>query len=173
MIAQFCARCGTALKADVVAGRERPICPACGFVVFRNPIPVAVMAAHRAGEFVLIRRRDEPLRGFWAPPTGYLEWEEGAEEAAVREAREETGLAVRPQGLLGVYSRADTGILFVAYLGEVVGGEAQAAEDAEAVAFSAPDRLPPQPTTHRGELLDVWFLEVIEDVLKQAAKRLS
>lgn len=172
-LAKHCIRCGTALKNEVIAGRERPICPACGFIVYRNPIPVAVMVARRAGEFLLIRRRDEPLRGFWAPPTGYLEWDESAEEAAVREAREETGLAIRLEGLLGVYSRADTGVLFAAYWGEVVGGEAQAAEDAEAAAFFAPDRLPPQPATHRGELLDGWFLEVIEDVLKQAAKRLS
>jgi 8-oxo-dGTP diphosphatase len=141
--------------------------------VYSNPIPVAVMVAHREGEFVLIRRRDEPLRGFWAPPTGYVEWDESAEQAALREAREETGLEVSLDRLLGVYSRAETGILFVAYWGEVVGGEARPAEDAEVVAFFASTRLPPQPTTHRGTLLDEWFLQVVSDVMREGERCLQ
>jgi ADP-ribose pyrophosphatase YjhB (NUDIX family) len=108
------------------------------------------MVAHLDGEFVWVRRRHEPLRGFWAPPTGYVEWDESTEEAALREAREETGLEVRLDRLLGVYSRADTGILFVAYRGEVVGGEARASDDAEAVAFFAPTHLPATAGNHRG-----------------------
>jgi ADP-ribose pyrophosphatase YjhB (NUDIX family) len=101
-----------------------------------------------------------------------VEWDESTEQAALREAREETGLEVRSDGLLGVYSRADSGILFVAYFGQVVSGEARASEDAEVVGFFPPDRLPPQPATHRELLLDVWFLQVIEDLLGQGAKRL-
>ncbi len=131
------------------------------------------MVAHRDRELVLIRRREEPLRGFWAPPSGYVEWDESTEQAALREAREETGLEVSLDRLLGVYSRADTGILFVAYWGEVVGGEVCAAEDAEAIAFVAPTRLPPQPATHRGTRLDEWFLEVVGDVMREGARYLS
>jgi 8-oxo-dGTP diphosphatase len=170
---KYCAQCGTELTTGFQSGRQRPTCPGCGFVVYSNPIPVAVMVAHRDGEFVLIRRREEPLRGFWAPPSGYVEWDESTEQAALREAREETGLEVSLDRLLGVYSRADTGILFVAYWGEVVGGEARAGEDAEAIAFFAPTRLPPQPATHRGTRLDEWFLEVVGDVMREGARCLS
>ncbi len=170
---KYCAQCGTELTTRFQSGRQRPTCLGCGFVVYSNPIPVAVMAAHRDGEFVLIRRREEPLRGFWAPPSGYVEWDESTEQAALREAREETGWEVSLDRLLGVYSRADTGILFVAYWGEVVGGEARAGEDAEAVAFFASTRLPPQPATHRGTQLDEWFLEVVGDVMREGARCLS
>jgi 8-oxo-dGTP diphosphatase len=169
---KYCGQCGTELTAGSGPGRRRPTCPNCGLVVYSNPIPVAVMVAHRDGEFVWVRRRDEPLRGFWAPPTGYVEWDESTEEAALREAREETGLEVSLERLLGVYSRADTGILFVAYRGEVVGGQARASDDAEAVAFIGPAHMPPQPPTHRGTLLDEWFLQVVGDVMCEAMRNL-
>lgn len=174
MNSPHCLRCGAVLQVQVIAGRKRPTCPACGFILYRNPIPVAAMLAHRDGEFLLVKRGEDPLRGFWAPPTGYVEWDESTEQAALRETREETGVEVRLDGLLGVYSRADTGILFVAYYGAVVGAEARAEGDAEteAVGFFARDRLPLQPATHRGTLLDAWFLQVIEDALAQGAKRL-
>lgn len=54
---------------------------------------------------VLVARRNPP-RG-WALPGGFIDYGETVEQAAVREAREETGLAVRLQRLLGVYSSPD------------------------------------------------------------------
>jgi 8-oxo-dGTP diphosphatase len=171
-VLKYCGRCGTELTTGSGAGRQRPTCPNCGWIVYSNPIPVALMAAHLDGKFVWVLRRDEPLRGFWAPPTGYVESDESTEEAALREAHEETGLEVSLDRLLGVYSRADTGILFVAYRGEVVGGQASASDDAEEVEFFDPARIPPQPATHRGTLLDEWFLQVIGEVMGEAARTL-
>lgn len=54
------------------------------------------------GRIVLVRRRHPPEG--WAIPGGFIEIGESAEHAAVREALEETGLAVRLEALLGVYS---------------------------------------------------------------------
>lgn len=58
-------------------------------------------------EVLLIRRGQDPFEGHWALPGGFVEYGERVEEAARREAEEETSLPVRLTGLLGVYSAPD------------------------------------------------------------------
>lgn len=55
-------------------------------------------------EVVLVRRKFPPFRGLYALPGGFVEYGETTEQACVREAEEETGLKVRIEKLLGVYS---------------------------------------------------------------------
>lgn len=57
------------------------------------------------GRVVLVKRGHPPLEGEWSIPGGVLEVGETVREAAVREAREETGLIVEPGELLGVFDR--------------------------------------------------------------------
>ncbi len=146
-------------------GRERPACQSCGYVVYRNPAPVAMALAHQGGRLLLVRRAKEPLRGFWAPPAGYVEMDESAEEAAIREAREETGLEVVLDGLQGVYSQRDLGVVLIVYHGRVMGGRLASGDDAMEVGLFPYDSLPPQPPSHAGTRLDCWFLEVIGHLL--------
>src|SRR5258708_16451779 len=54
---------------------------------------------------VLVKRAHPPLQAEWSIPGGVLEVGELVREAAIREAREETGLTVEPGELLGVYDR--------------------------------------------------------------------
>jgi len=56
------------------------------------------------GRIVLIRRSNPPFQGCYALPGGFVEVGETVEAAAVREAREETGLDVELLGLVGIYS---------------------------------------------------------------------
>ncbi|MGI8650210.1 MAG: NUDIX domain-containing protein, partial [Rubrobacter sp.] len=58
----------------------------------------------QSGGVVLIRRRNEPFEGQWCLPGGFVEVGESVEAAAVREMREETGLDVKLERLVGVYS---------------------------------------------------------------------
>lgn len=164
MIAQFCVRCGTALTTAVVAGRERPTCPACGFVVYHNPAPVGMAVVEDQGRLVLIRRTIPPLKGYWAPPAGYVEIGESVPEAAIREAREETGLEITLDGLIGVYSQADVPVVIVAYRGKAGGGEMKAGDDAGDIASFAPGQLPAQPFPAEGTGFDRWFYGVLESV---------
>src|SRR5579859_5374726 len=54
---------------------------------------------------LLVKRAHPPIQGQWSIPGGVLEVGELIREAAVREAREETGLIVEPGELLGVFDR--------------------------------------------------------------------
>jgi 8-oxo-dGTP diphosphatase len=90
------------------------------------------------GRVLLVKRGHAPLAGEWSIPGGVLELGETVREAAVREAQEETGLAVETSELLGVYDRVvrdDDGrtlyhFVLIDFLCRRVSGQAQAAGDA-------------------------------------------
>ncbi len=72
---------------------------------YRNPFPTVDILIRIDDQLVWIERKNEP-RG-WALPGGFVDAGESVEEAAIREAKEETGLDVHLQELLYVYSRPD------------------------------------------------------------------
>ncbi|WP_027190684.1 NUDIX domain-containing protein [Fundidesulfovibrio putealis] len=81
------------------------ICELCGrpLQTYRNPTPtVDIIIACPGRKVVLIERKNIPFG--WALPGGFVDYGETVENAAVREALEETGLEVELTGLLGVYS---------------------------------------------------------------------
>lgn len=56
---------------------------------------------------LLIQRADEPYKGCWAFPGGFLNMDETTEQCAIRELEEETGLKVNDVHQIGVYSKVD------------------------------------------------------------------
>jgi 8-oxo-dGTP diphosphatase len=91
---------------------------------------------------VLIRRGSDPFEGQWALPGGFVEVGETVEQAAVREAAEETGLVVELAHLVGVYSEPERDPrghnVSVAFLARVFGGELLASTDASEVSVLDP-----------------------------------
>jgi 8-oxo-dGTP diphosphatase len=91
------------------------------------------------GRVVLVKRGHAPLQGKWSIPGGVLEVGEALRTAAVREAREETGLTIEPGELLGVFERVvpdEQGrmryhYVLIDFLCRRLGGELIAADDAE------------------------------------------
>ena len=141
----YCPQCATQLVWQMAGERERPTCPACGFVFYFNPVVGAGTLVETDGGVVLVRRGVAPKAGCWGLPAGYVEADERAEDAAVRETWEETGLRVEIDDLLGVYSfgrEPQTGVLIL-YAARTVGGELRAGDDAQEVRAFAPEDLPP------------------------------
>ncbi len=96
---------------------------------------------------IVIRRGFEPFRGSWALPGGFVEYGETVEDAARREALEETGLEIELLQLLGVYSdptrdpRGHTAS--IVYIARPTGGTLTAGDDAAETAFAtSPSQLP-------------------------------
>lgn len=100
---------------------------------------------------LLVKRAHPPLQAQWSIPGGVLEVGELVREAAIREAREETGLIVEPEALLGVYDRilrnAEQRVQYhyvlIDFLCRRVGGELKAASDAAEVRWFTREELPP------------------------------
>lgn len=99
---------------------------------------------------VLVKRAHPPLQAQWSIPGGVLEVGELVREAAIREAREETGLIVEPGELLGVYDRVlrdpkqrvQYHYVLIDFLCRRVSGDLQAAGDAAEVRWFAREELP-------------------------------
>lgn len=133
MRARFCIRCGTKLQLRVIEHRQRLVCPACGHIAFGNAKPAVGVLIERDGKLLLVRRERAPFKGYWDIPGGFLEEDEHPRTGAIREAREETGLRVAVDELLGVYHdrSGDDYTLNLYYRAHVVGGREQAGDDAD------------------------------------------
>ncbi len=134
-------------------------CPSCGHEIpfYRNPVPTVDVVIFIPGQGVVLVARKNPPPG-WALPGGFVDYGETVERAAVREAFEETGLAVTLTGLVGVYSdpkrdpRMHT--ISVVYTAEVANPKALNAGDDAAEARIFPlDKLPAKLAFDHGQIL--------------------
>lgn len=136
--------CGQRLTTAIPEGdtRRRLVCFDCGFVHYVNPRPVAATIPTREdGHLLLVRRAIEPRVGSWVFPGGYMDVDETAEEAAMRETKEEACLDVDELSLLGVYTRTGPGVMVVVYEARAR-GEAAVGDEVSEVRWFAPDAIP-------------------------------
>ena len=104
---RFCPVCGGALEARALKAAEptRLVCLRCGYVFYLDPkVAVGTIIRDDRDRIVLVRRAIEPGYGKWVFPGGYVDRGEEVQIAAIREAREETGLEVRIERLVNIYS---------------------------------------------------------------------
>ncbi len=142
----FCPQCGASLALEERFGRLRPSCQQCGWVFFPDPKVAAAVLIEQDGRVLLARRANDPARGLWTMPAGFIDAGEDPAEAAARECKEETGLVVRITGLLDVLSgqeHARGAHIVIFYRAEVESGELTPGDDVDAVRFFARGDLPP------------------------------
>ena len=138
LVPRFCSQCGSELGPAVIRHGETGWECLCGQRHHRRPTVGVAVVVLEAGRLLLVRRRYGSKAGLWCIPCGHLGWGEDVRAAAVREAREETGLVVELDGLIDVHTnfwhpeRLTVGIWFA---GHRTGGELLAGDDAAEVGF--------------------------------------
>ena len=99
------------------------MCDGCRFVFYLDPKVAVGMIIRTEGErLVLVRRAIEPGYGKWVFPGGYVDRGETLTSAALREAREESGLEVRLDGLVNIYSYPGRTPVVIVYAATAIGG---------------------------------------------------
>jgi 8-oxo-dGTP diphosphatase len=156
----YCPICSHGLVERQIGGRLRPHCEHCGYTHFINPVPSVGLLIEMDGGLVLIRRGHPPHKDRWTLPSGFIEADESAEQAAIREAAEETGLQVEIIEMAGINSFPEgppvSGII-IFYRARPVGGALCAGDDAAEARVFLPDALPVMPfRTHR-EIMAEWL----------------
>ena len=142
---KFCPRCGSAVTQEERFGKPRPVCPQCGWIHFVDPKVAAAVLVERDGQVLLVRRVNEPFRGLWTLPAGFVNGGEDPAEAAERECLEETGLSVRVTRVYEIVAGREhpRGADFViVYQAEVISGDMKPDDDADAVEWFARENLP-------------------------------
>jgi len=143
---KYCPRCGTVLILAERFGKQRPLCPACGWIYFADPkVAVAVLLQEQA-RVLLVRRANDPFRGLWTLPAGFVDAGEDPRRAAERECLEETGLSVRTlhvRDVLAGHEHQRGADFVIVYDAEVLSGRLAAGDDADRAEWFDRAQLPP------------------------------
>lgn len=110
---------------------------------------------------LLIRRGNEPFKDYWAFPGGFLNPEETAEEAVVRELKEETGLSLKDVKQLKTYTSPDRDprerVITIAFTANTDDAEVKGGDDAAEARWFPLDNLPNLAFDHSQILKDALY----------------
>ncbi len=152
----FCRECGAALEERIAFGKQRGVCPSCGYTHFDDPKVAVGVVVELDGGILLGKRNHDPMNGCWSFPSGFVDAGEVPEDAAIREVEEETGIKVTLDRLLGVYSQPGERVIFIAYAARVTRGRIQVGAECQDVRFFSPDRLPLLAFPHDAAIVHAW-----------------
>ena len=153
---KFCASCGTRLTMREHEGSQRPVCPACGRVVYYDPKLAVACVIERDGQTLMVRRAVQTGYGLWSMPGGYVDRGEPVETAAAREVVEEAGLIVEVGQLIGLFSDAGNPVVVAAYAATEVGGVLAPGPESLDVGYFPLDGLPPLAFPRDEQILRRW-----------------
>ncbi len=119
---KYCSNCGHALEFKIPAGdnRLRGVCQQCDFIHYVNPKIVAGTIPIWGDSVLLCKRAIEPRKGYWTLPAGFMEMQETASEAAMRETWEEAEARVAIKNLYSMISVPHIGQVHIFFMAELV-----------------------------------------------------
>jgi ADP-ribose pyrophosphatase YjhB (NUDIX family) len=161
---RFCPKCAAELEHEP----DHLRCPNCGERYWGNSVPGAQAVIVRDGSVLLGRRANDPGRGRWDLPGGFLQEGEEAEDALRREVREETGLELDHLAFLGTWNESywDRTVLCLTWTATPAGGDEQAGDDLAELRWFGADERP-----HNDELAFPTFEEILSLVLARHEHR--
>ena len=152
---KFCGECGTATNFAPDEHRSNHhYCPACGWRWYSPPTPVTLVLVTTDDGNVVYTRKKHFEPGRWSVVSGFIPRGERAEDAAVREVQEETGLDVEIVKFMGthVYGRQPEQIV-IAFHCRVLGGTPAPDDDIDEL-----DIAPPDPSRMREGSTSWWLV---------------
>lgn len=102
MAVNFCVSCGHSMETRMIDGVERRACPSCGNVHWGNYNVGVGALVFKDQKMLLVRRAQEPGKGKWTNPGGYIEQLEPIEETVAREVWEETGVRAEVRSIVAL-----------------------------------------------------------------------
>lgn len=156
---RFCGKCGT--PTVMKTGEPAMQCPACGLLAYPRIAP-AIMVLVRDGDKLLLARSPHFKPGVFSALAGFVEPGETLEQCAVREVREEVGIAIANLRYFHSQPWPFPNSLMVAFFADYAGGTIMPdPKEIEAAAWFSPDALPilPEPISISRRLIEAALKE--------------
>ncbi|CAM3341137.1 NUDIX domain-containing protein [Paenibacillus lupini] len=120
----FCLACGDKLEVRNIGGEDRKACPSCSFVHWGNYSIGVGACVVKDNKVLLVRRAQEPGKGYWTTPGGYIEQLEHIRGSIAREVWEETGVRAIVTKIIGLRDRPHTvHDIYITFEMEYIDGE--------------------------------------------------
>ncbi|MFA6197991.1 MAG: NUDIX hydrolase [Patescibacteria group bacterium] len=160
MLYNNCPKCGWKYSGQGL--KHILSCTKCGFTFYINSKPTASAIIVDGDKILLGKRRIEPSKGKWDVIGGFLDFGEHPEVGVRREVKEETGLDVIIDGLLGffmdTYDQTGDATLNICFVVRAISNQLTPGDDIEEVRWFAPTEIPNDIAFKNGrDMIDAWM----------------
>jgi ADP-ribose pyrophosphatase YjhB (NUDIX family) len=160
---KYCSNCAAPVAKRIPPGDSVPrwVCDTCGEIHYQNPKLVVGAIPEWEGRLLLCRRAIEPRYGYWTLPAGFMENDETAGQAALRETLEEAGARIQLLAPFSLISVPYVNQVHLFYRAQLLDLEFKPGEESLEVALVEETQVPWKDIAFRtvGLTLKHWFAD--------------